>query len=91
MTIAVDGLTESIDAFKNKTTKDPKVKALVEINDSGMVQVKEVTVTYNLDNSTSITDSLFSFFGKKVESVDKSDTEESPASEQQGLKKVYKF
>lgn len=78
--MSVTGLQESIQLFSNKTLKDPKVKALINLNDSGMIEVIELTATFELENGTStdtppsLADSVLSFFGGKKASVAQEET-----------------
>jgi len=80
MRVHVKDLTDSV--ASTKSLKDPKVKALVEVDNSGMVIVREITATFDLGNTSSITESVLSFFGKKDE---KPDSEESLVANVQPL------
>ena len=60
----MSGLTAAVEKHKETLEKDPKVKALIELTESGLIQVHEATASFEFEEKpASIADSVLSFFG----------------------------
>ncbi|KAI8816337.1 Hsp70 protein-domain-containing protein [Fimicolochytrium jonesii] len=82
LTSKIAGLAEAIESRKNRTVEEPKVKALLELSESGIITVTEATAQFSVEEAAagkdapSIKDTVLNFFkGKKGD--DKSDETES--------------
>ncbi|KAJ3131060.1 hypothetical protein HK101_004828, partial [Irineochytrium annulatum] len=79
----LSGLAAAIEKYKETSTEPPKVKGMIELSESGLVGVQEVTAMFELEakkeDSPSLTDKVMNFFkGKKDEK--KEDPKESASS-----------
>ncbi|KAJ3330875.1 Hypoxia up-regulated protein 1 [Blyttiomyces sp. JEL0837] len=81
-TAKVSGLTEAMTKFQESAPAPPKVKAQIEMNESGMVTVSDASASFEIDqgkaDSPSLKDTVLSFFGAgKKKNSDDGDAEDA--------------
>ncbi|KAJ3220348.1 Hypoxia up-regulated protein 1 [Dinochytrium kinnereticum] len=63
VTASIQGLSAAHEKHKDTSVGEPKVKAAIELSESGIVSVNEAFVTYEIEHSPSLKDTVLSFFG----------------------------
>ncbi|KAJ3128212.1 Hypoxia up-regulated protein 1 [Nowakowskiella sp. JEL0407] len=78
----VSGLTETVEKYKEKLSSPLKVKAFIEVTDSGLISIEDVHAFFEVEQSGSIKDTVMSFFkGKKEKSDVETPEEEAVGNE----------
>ncbi|KAI8848980.1 Hsp70 protein-domain-containing protein, partial [Chytridium lagenaria] len=63
LSASVKGLSAGFEKHKESTVGEPKVKALIELTEGGVVSVNEAFATFELEHNPSLKDTVMSFFG----------------------------